>query len=341
MNIAGLGIVFNRGRALQALEKALEEGWVLPQDAAYAVSEDILKDKSALKEMRRADAFSKMACLAAYDAFMDSEVDGEKKRSLGVILTTAFGPYVTTLRFLDDIIHYGDASVSPTIFSHSAHDAAAFYIALALGSRGPTLTITQFAHSFSQGLIIAETWLKSGRCEYVLVGSADVCGEVMKYIYRQKLNVASDGKIKPFSFARAPVAVPGEGSVFFLLTNQETLKKYASISALPEAALKKPDVYILDCDGTTGSEEVYRQIGKAGPLISSYTPIFGSMLTVSSFNCAVAALMLKNQKCYAAPVQDNPHGLNLCTIRKSAKINSISCIRYGCKKERLEIFLKQ
>jgi len=55
MNIAGLGIVFNRGRTLQALEKALEEGWVLPRDGAYAVSEDILKDKSALKEMRRAD----------------------------------------------------------------------------------------------------------------------------------------------------------------------------------------------------------------------------------------------------------------------------------------------
>jgi hypothetical protein len=99
-------------------------------------------------------------------------------------------------------------------------------------------------------------------------------------------------------------------------------------------------MYILDCDGMTGSEEEYRTVRKTKAVVSSYTPIFGSMLTASSFSCAVAALMLKNQQYYAAPVQDNPHGLNLCRIHESAAIKSISCVKYGCKREKIEFLLK-
>jgi hypothetical protein len=221
------------------------------------------------------------------------------------------------------------------------HNAAASYISLLLQSRGPTLTITQFANSFYQAIMLAEIWLNEGRCEHILVGCVDQCGEVMQYICRQKLNLADDGKIKPFVFSKTPEAVPGEGSVFFLLTNQTGSKKYASISALSETNQKKTSMCVLDCDGMCGNEETYLPIKKIETIISGYTPIFGSMLTVSGFTCATAALMLKNQYCYAPPIQDNPHQLNLCKISQPAIINSISCIRYDCQKEKREIILSQ
>jgi len=338
MNIAGMGVVFNRGRGVQSLEKALKEGWVPPGDSTYSVPADTLKDKSVLKEMRRADDFSKMACLAAYDAFTDSGLGNGVKSSLGIILTTAFGPHVTTFRFLDDILNYGDDNVSPTTFSHSVHNAAASYIAFMLGARGPTLTVTQFVYSFHQALIIAQAWLLERRCEYILVGSVDQCGTVMEYICRQKLHLAEDGKIKPFAFSQTPCAVPGEGSAFFLVTEGKTEKHYCSVLA---QAVGTPDMYLLDSDGMVGDERCYLKIIKGGIPVTSYTPIFGSMLTVTSFSCAAGALMLKNQQSYAVPVQDNPHGLNLCRMQGSAAIKNISCVRYGCKNDRLEIFLKQ
>ena len=340
MNISGIGLVFNRGRGVRSLETALKEGWVHPEDSMYSLPADTLKDKSVLKEMRRADDFSKMASLAAYDAFVDSGLGDEAKRSLGIILATAFGPHVTTFRFLDDILDYGDANVSPTIFSHSVHNAAASYIALLLGARGPTLTVTQFAHSFHQALIIAQSWLEEKRCEYILVGSADQCGAVMKYICSQKLLLSSDGRIKPFLFAHTPEAVPGEGSAFFLVSNKEMPKAYASISARRDDVLGEPDMYILDCDGMAGSEEEYLVLREKRALLSSYAPIFGSMLTASSFSCAAAALMLKNQQYYAAPVQESPHRLNLCKAHQSAEIKNINCLRYGCKSEKIEFFLQ-
>ncbi len=340
MHIAGIGIIFNRGRGIESLEAALQEGWKKP-DPVYRVPVEAITDKNVLKDARRADDLTKMAVLAAHDAFKDSGLGFEAKKTLGIIISTVFGPHVTTFRFLDDILNYGDANVSPTIFSHSVHNAATSYISLLLQSRGPTLTITQFAKSFHQSVILAESWLKEGRCDYILAGSVDQCGKVMEYICSQKLRLADDGIIRPFLFADKPAAVPGEGSVFFLLTNKEVSKKYASISAFPDACASRPDMYIFDCDGMAGSEEAYREACQDKPLVSSYTPIFGSMLTVSGFSCAAAALMLKNQQRYAAPVQDNPHGLNICRNHEPALTKSINCLRYGCKHERLEIFLKE
>ena len=105
MYIAGMGIVFNRGRGLAILEKALIEGWVMP-NPIYQVPPEAITDKQVLKEARRADNFTKMATLAAFDALIDSGIPESSKQKLGIILATAFGPHVTTFNFLDDILTY-------------------------------------------------------------------------------------------------------------------------------------------------------------------------------------------------------------------------------------------
>lgn len=177
------------------------------------ISSDDLR-VSSLKETRRADDFTKMAVLAANDAFIDSRLNEGLKRDLGIIVATALGPHVTTFRFLDDILTYGDKGVSPTIFSHSVHNAAASYIATYLGSRGPTLTLTQFRNSFYQALVIAQCWLKDNRCENILIGGVDQLGKEMEYVLNPK----------------AKEIIPLEGSAFFLVTESESLNKYCSVS---------------------------------------------------------------------------------------------------------------
>ena len=340
MHIAGIGIVFNRGRGLENLEKALIEGWVMPEPV-YRVSPESISDKVVLKEARRADNFSKMATLAAYDALADSGIPEKSRQELGIILTSAFGPHVTTFSFLDDILTYGDAGVSPTLFSHSVHNAAASYIALNLQTRGPTLTMTQFANSFHQAIMLAEVWLKEKRCEYILVGSVDQTGKVMEYICSQKLKLAVDGKIKPFNFSNQPEAVPGEGSAFFLVTNDLKYDKYCSITALPQIDREEEDLIILDSDGICGDERTYAKSAKNKNRITSYAPIFGSLMTLSSLSCATGALILKNQRTYASPVQENPHNLNIVTKNESLAVHKIKCLRYNCYQEKLIIRLRR
>ena len=343
MNVAGIGIVFSGGRGINRYDDALKHGWIKPEDSGYHVKEESIIDKRALGGIRRADRFSKMAVLAAIDAVADSGINlNKKKSSLGIIVSTAFGPHVTTFRFLDDILEYGDRNASPTIFSHSIHNAAASYITSVLESRGPTITLTQFAFSFHQALILAQAWLCEERCEYVLVGSVDECGTVMEYICSQRLQIAEDGRIKPFNFSETPVAVPGEGSVFFLMTLEKSHKKYCKVAvSLNNKGVERdrPDMFILDADGMTGDEREYQKAAESGVCISGYSPIFGSMMTGTSFNCAAAALMLKNQMRYACPVSHNPHNINICAKTGSAQIQRISCIRYNCGNEKAVIRL--
>ncbi|MBW2741512.1 MAG: beta-ketoacyl synthase chain length factor [Deltaproteobacteria bacterium] len=269
MNIAGIGIVSTRGRGIGSLDIALREGWVAPsrinsrndQNAfypVYSVGKETTNDINLLKKIRRADRFSKMAVLAAWDAVADSgiQING-KESTIGIILATAFGPHVTTFRFLDDIIDYGDSSVSPTTFSHSVHNAATSYISKVLNCRGPTITLTQFTSPIHQALILAQAWLKEGRCKYVLIGCVDECGNVMEYICNQKLRIANDGKIKPFNFSALPSAVPGEGSIFLMTTLEKCQNKYCEmiqVSLNNCETEAKPDICIVEADGMARDE---------------------------------------------------------------------------------------
>jgi 3-oxoacyl-[acyl-carrier-protein] synthase II len=284
-----------------------------------------------------------MAVLSAYDALADGGVTIDKKL-LGIIVSTGFGPHATTFRFLDDILNYGDRNVSPTIFSHSVHNAAASYIASVLDVNGPTITLTQLAFSFQQALILARSWLQEGRCEYVLVGAVDELSKTMEYIFDRKLRVAEDGKIKPFSFLRNSEAVAGEGAVFFLVTNVNIGKRYCRFEEVyfnENVCRDLPDMYILDSDGMIADETAYREICATNePLIAGYAPIFGSMMTVSAFNCAAASLILKNQTSYASPVKINPNKVNVCVSTTKMKINRINCVRYGCNKTNAVVELK-
>jgi len=222
VNIHGIGVVFARGRGVPALERALAEGWQPPAAGAprlsYAVPPEALADRAAAPGLRRADRFSRLATLAAWDALRADGAPELAPARVGAIVATAFGPHVTTFKFLDDILSFGDAAVSPTTFSHSVHNAAAAYIAAALGLRGPTLTVTQFAFAFHEALRLAAAWIGEGRCDAVLVGAADEMGGVLARIAARKLRVAADGKIRPFAFAPSPATVPGEGAAFLLLS---------------------------------------------------------------------------------------------------------------------------
>jgi 3-oxoacyl-[acyl-carrier-protein] synthase II len=224
MNVLGSGSVSTVGRGAEALRSAVARGWTAPSMVevpflaepfpVYTVDAEVLKDRAVLGSMRRADRFSKMAALAAYDAVAESGLSLDRPERVGILFASAFGPHNTTFKFLDEILDYGDAGVSPTVFSHSVHGAAVSYISQMLGVHGPVWTITRFNDPFRAAVQMAEAWLSEGRCDYVLVGAGDECGSAMEAICAMKLPIAQDGRVS----LRAPQAyVPGEGAAFFLL----------------------------------------------------------------------------------------------------------------------------
>jgi 3-oxoacyl-[acyl-carrier-protein] synthase II len=353
MKILGTGIIFSRGQGIGALEKSLRDGWVKPAEIdvprmegrtrpVYQVDLDAVQDRTLLKKLRRADKLSKMSVLAAADALADSGISDITGKKIGIILATAFGAQVTTFDFLDGILDYGDAGVSPTTFSNSVHNAAASYVSSSLNIQGPTLTVTQFRFSFQSALQLAQTWLQQGRCDYLLVGAVDQYGDVLGYVSEQKLVTANDGRIKPFAF-NPTCQVPGEGALFFLLGNDQTDSAYCSIVSVttsgdPECD-KPVDINIIDADGMLRDESAYRTSLAQNIPTTAYSPLFGSMMIGGAFNLAAAALMLKQQIRYAAPVQDNPHGLLLLEETGPAQIGSIRSIGCNCFGEKSVVYL--
>jgi len=117
------------------------------------------------------------------------------------------------------------------------------------------------------------------------------------------------------------------------------------------------DLNIIDTDGMLPDESVYIQSISPDIHTAAYSPLFGSMMTGSAFNCAAGALMLKNQKYYANPVLDNPHGINILIGNnpplskvgmggfseqtKRSDIELIRCIRYSCHSEKAAIYLRK
>lgn len=349
MNISGIGINFNRGRGIKCLETALLKGWMEPDRSSnhsipsYKTPEVSFSDNAILKKIRRADRFANLAVPAAWDALMESGIPLKRNgTSLGIIVATAFGPYATNLSFVDDIFKYGELNTSPIIFANSVHNASASYLSSIFGSQGPTATITQFTFSFQNALTVASVWLKSGRCENVLIGAVDEVAALLEFLCKKKLRTAKDGKIKPFAFSRRPVTILGEGSVFFLLNDGKKRSLYGRIEEVTFSESRhenKPDLYLLDTDGTTGKEDVYLKSLSPDIPCAGYSPLFGGMMITGAFHCAVAALIFKNQKVYACPVQDNPLNVNLTTSTEPASVNSIFCVKYNCTQQKAVIKL--
>lgn len=349
----GLGIVAATGRGTVALRSALLAGWQPPVTISlpdgrdlpvYPLPQSALDDKSLGRKVRRADRFSKMAIFAASDALTDAQLAANlDRRRIGLIVASALGSHATTFQFLDEILTYGDAGVSPTVFSHSVQNAAAAYVSSTLDIQGPTLTLTQVHFAFHQALVLARQWLATRRCDHVLVGGVDELGSVMHFICRSLLRSPGDGKIRPFAFSKTPSAIPGEGSAFFLLSATPQSHTYAKVEQTTIAAWAppagQPCLHILEADGTLAEESGYARTASVGAQIAAYAPLFGSMSGGSPLQAAAAALMLKEQVGFSSPIVDAEPHLPVLRSSSSQSLQSILLTRLHCNGSAAQIQL--
>ena len=342
--IQGIGIVAACGRGVDALHSSLRAGWRPPGSVAipggrelavYALPPGTLDDKSLGRRVRRADRLSKIAVFAAADALADAQIPAELDRSrIGLIVASALGTHATTFQFLDEILTYGDAGVSPTVFSHSVQNAPAAYIASVLDLRGPVLTLTQVHFALHHALILAAGWLARRQCDHVLVGAMDELGTVMHAVSHSLLNPAADGKIKPFAFAENPAAVPGEGSAFLLLSATPGPGVYGTVSQIDVgswvAPADSPDLHLLEADGMIPDESGYAIPARTGTWLAGYAPLFGSMTGGTAMQCVVAGLSLKEQTLFASPVPESTLELPVCREAIAGSVRSVQLTRLNC-----------
>ncbi len=143
-----------------------------------AVTMDLNRCAEALGQktrmLRRADDMIRLAAAAASLACKEAGRDAPCPHGTGLVVGTSFGAIETNFRFLDTLDQGGEGQASPTLFSHSVHNAAAGYISRLMDIKGPTATVTSFAWPLISALQHALVSISSGGCERAIVVAAEV-----------------------------------------------------------------------------------------------------------------------------------------------------------------------
>lgn len=243
------------------------------------------------KKLRRIDHLASMAllgaCLAVKDAQPSPESKPEPQDRTGLILATGYGALDTSFSFIDSFLDRGDQLSKPTFFSNSVHNAAAAYLSILLGIRGPCLSISQFDLSVPSAIMTAKTWINEGRIDSVLVGGVDQYNDVIGYA------AASMGA----GTVEYPVTL-GEGGCFFLLSRNQGPGQYARLTDVEifnpvHSPFQGSGAMIMETRGYGKNKPV--EMGHRDRPHKSFESLYGKFPTSMALDMAVACMGLKNK----------------------------------------------
>jgi 3-oxoacyl-[acyl-carrier-protein] synthase II len=174
--------------------------------------------------MRRLSRPSRFAVAAAARAMPERASPAavtEDDESLGVSMSTMFGPSLFTQTIMDQTLDQGPSAVSPSLFTECVANAPAAQISLLLRSRGPNVTLLSREAGPACAVIQALEQLRKGRATRMLAGMVD---EITPFLHSRldrfgALARASTGRperARPFDRRRDGV-LAAEGATVLLL----------------------------------------------------------------------------------------------------------------------------
>lgn len=314
ISVQGIGVVGGFGTGIDALLQALALGQSprsilrVPTGtgsldlSAFRADPSLLNDLASPRVLRRMDHFTKMGLLGAHLALADAGLAAPSGHErLGIVIASGYGATSTTYALLDSMINDGDVCTSPTLFANSLHNTCAANIAIAMGIKGPNLTVSQFGLSVPSALMGARQWLLDGRVDRVLFGALDELSDLIGYTWYRQRGKTGLNPMCPLRTGEE-TAVPGEGAAFMVLSRLDearpgycTLDSVSTGRGLKPEALGQSSARELLVLGAEGRRELGAQYAAMaqGSRIACYTPLYGSMPIAPAFDLVAGALMLK------------------------------------------------
>ena len=231
------------------------------------------------RNQRRMDSFTRMTALAAYLALEDAGALADDHGRLGVVVASGYGATGTTMALIDSIIEGGDVCTSPIHFAGSLHNGPASNLAILLGAKGPSLTVSQFQLSAPSALMAARLWLEAGRVDRVLFGAVDELSELVAYLQARR------GELEAPPGPSGPV---GEGAAFCLLsTRPEAREPYCTLAQAVTGASPAPaaaaGLVLLSGEDLADPDPGARRL----------TALYGATPAAPAFDLAAAAILLR------------------------------------------------
>jgi 3-oxoacyl-[acyl-carrier-protein] synthase II len=238
--ITGVGSLSALGAGgLAAVKRALDRGQsgigpvqAFPVDGspsrlAAEVAPDALGAHVDREAARRLSRICQLAVAAARLAVAESGVGAGP--DLGLVVGTEHGDFRSSAEFAAGFLRGGPAGLSPMIFPNTVMNSMAAQVAIAVGARGPTLTLNQATVAGDLALARAAALVAAGQARAVLAGGVD---EICEPAYRQLARMgvlspmAGEGPegCRPFAGDHnGPVL--GEGATFLVLEVHEIARE--------------------------------------------------------------------------------------------------------------------
>jgi 3-oxoacyl-(acyl-carrier-protein) synthase len=171
-------------------------------------------------ESRRLARASQLAVVAARLALADAGLEPGQLPLAGLVLGSHWGDFSSSEAFARGFLERGALGLSPLIFPNTVMNVMAAQVAMALGVRGPMLTLNEADVAGELAVARGAALIGTGRAGAVLAGGSD---ELSPVLYRElgRLGLTSPSDpgpeaCRPFD-RRASGTVLGEGATFLVL----------------------------------------------------------------------------------------------------------------------------
>ncbi|MGV9707044.1 beta-ketoacyl synthase N-terminal-like domain-containing protein [Streptomyces sp. NPDC003483] len=167
--ITGGAAITAAGEGIDALWEAWEHGARLggEEDGLHVARADF--DPAAhigARDRRRMDRLSQLAVASCRAALAHAGLDADEHT--GVVLGTGLGPMRSIEDFLLPVLDGCPAEGSPAVFPNTVFNAAAGQVAMHVGAKGPTSTVTTGHAAGASALTVAHDLLLQHRADAVL-----------------------------------------------------------------------------------------------------------------------------------------------------------------------------
>lgn len=188
------------------------------------------------KIIRRMSKMVKMGVTASLMALKTAK----QNKPEAIIVGTGFGCLDDTNSFLNQMIENKEEALSPTPFIFSTHNSLAGQIALLHKCQGYNATYVHRNISFESALMDAQLLLQEQSYNTVLVGGADETTNTSFKIL-SRLGHFCSHPVESNSTTNSSKPYAGEGSSFFVLSNQKNETSFAKILSIKTLSFKTND----------------------------------------------------------------------------------------------------
>jgi len=267
------------------------------------------------KLLRRMSKIVRMGIVSSKLAMSDAGI----VKPDAILTGTGMGCQVDTEKFLNSMIENDEGLLTPTSFIQSTHNTVGGAIALGNQNHNYNLTYVHRTFSFESALLDSMLLLGKGKAENVLLGGFDEITEE-SWLIKTKIDFYKKNPVNNLHvFADSQKgAQAGEGSSFFVLTNEKTSSTYAKVVDVdmffrPESSdavetriirfignsslhLDDVDFVIVGNNGDLEFDKIYSKIGNSlfkDTPIAYYKHLCGEYDTSSSFAMWLSAKIIK------------------------------------------------